>query len=364
MNPKPLSSFHSVNRPCRRVTRPSQHMQPASASSETGRVGTTEADGGAGLQCEAGIAVTRVDLVARSEATGVVIPGSRFSVALDGGSQVVLADSGPADRPVSVVAVPGWKGVDVGLRTLVARTVHAGFRVVIVNLPGTGVSPGAGRLAEGLDELSALVEEVLASLSTPEAVLLVGHSFGATIATAVAARGLAPLRGLVLVSPVVVPPSGRSGPGERAANACLRLFATVLARAPRSVAEAVARSSVLEDVGNVFLARRGLNGFRRIRAEAAPERHLPVDPRSAADQLRAAVAHGCLESAAEVPVPTWIVAGDRDQLSPPDELRDLCDALPIGRLTLLPGAGHLAHQEDAQAMSDLLADCVTDLASH
>lgn len=293
----------------------------------------------------------------------MVSPGSRSKVTLDSGPQVVVADSGPSVRPVDVVAVPGWKGADVGLRKLVARTVHGGFRVVIVNLPGMGVSESTARLDQGLDELSGLLEEVLGKVSSPEPVVLVGHSFGATIAAAVAGRRLVPLRGLVLVSPVVVPPSSRTGAGARAANACVNLFASVLASAPRLVADAAVRSTVIEDVANAFLTRRGLSGFGRIRAEAAAERRLAADPRAAADQLLVAAGHGCLESAADVRVPTWIVAGDRDQLSPRSELTRLCDALATGRMTLLHGAGHLAHQEDAEAMSGLLADCVTDLAS-
>ena len=174
----------------------------------------------------------------------MVSSGTRSEVTLDSGSHVVVADSGPSGRPVDVVAVPGWKGADVGLRTLVARTVHGGFRVVIVNLPGMGVSESTARLGQDLDELSGLLEEVLGKLSSPEPVVLVGHSFGATIAAAVAARRLVPLRGLVLVSPVVVPPTSRSGAGARAANACVNLFAAVLAGAPGLVADAAVRSGV------------------------------------------------------------------------------------------------------------------------
>lgn len=287
----------------------------------------------------------------------------RFTVTLDTGSRVVIADSGPSSRPVGVVAVPGWKGADVGLRKLVARTVNDGCRVMILNLPGMGVSESGARLGDGLDGLSDLVEEVLGTLGTSEPVILAGHSFGATIAAAVAGRRLVPLRGLVLVSPVVVRPSGRSGAGAHAANACVNLFAAVLARAPRPVADAVVRSAVIEDVANAFLTRRGLSGFRRIRAEAAPERHLTADPRAAADQLLVASGHGCLESAAAVRVPTWIVAGDRDQLSPRDELEQLCGAVATCRMTLLPGAGHLAHQEEAEAMSGLFADAITHVVT-
>ncbi len=279
---------------------------------------------------------------------------------LGNGSRVVVADSGPSTLPVSVVALPGWKGADLGLRRLVAHTARRGLRVVTVNLPGMGVSESTGRLHRGLTELSELVEEVLDSIGATEPVVLVGHSFGATIGVTVASRRLAPLRGLVLVSPVVVRPDRRTGLSAYAGHACAGLFASVMSRAPRPIADAVVGSTLLEDAGNLTLARHGLRGFLRIRAEAAPERHLGADPRVAADHLRVASRSGCLERAGEVGIPTWIVAGDRDQLSPVDDLTRLCEALPHGRLRLLAGAGHLAHQEDAEALAALVADCVAE----
>lgn len=294
------------------------------------------------------------------EAIRSVSAGSRCAVTLDSGSRVVVADSGPPTRPISVVALPGWKGADVGLRRSGARIAQGGSRVVTVNFPGMGVTESTGRLVGGLDELSEVVEEVLGKVCAPAPVVLVGHSFGATIALAVAARRLVSLRGLVLVSPVVASPKRRSGVSAWAGNACADLFAAVLERAPRVVADAVVRSTLVEDLGNAFLARHGLAGFRRIRAEAAPERHLRADPRAAADHLRVAARHGCLEFAGEVRVPTWIVAGDRDQLSPRSDLTRLCEALPNAQMRLLPNAGHLAHQEDAEAMSFLVAECLTD----
>jgi pimeloyl-ACP methyl ester carboxylesterase len=288
---------------------------------------------------------------------------TRFTVSLDTGSTVVLADSGPPTRAVGAVALPGWKGADIGLRRIVARAVESGRRVVTVNLPGMGVSDSTGRLDGGLAELCELVEQVLGRLDPPEPVVLVGHSFGGTIAMAVAGRQRIPLRGLVLASPVVMPPRNSSALGGRAGNACAGLFAAVMAGAPRRVADAVCRSTLLEDLGNACLTRHGLRGFLRIRAEARPERDLRPDPRVAAEQLRLAARHGCLEFAPDVRVPVRIVAGDRDQLSPASDLSELSDALPRARMRLLAGAGHLAHQEDAQAFSDLVVECLADLAS-
>jgi pimeloyl-ACP methyl ester carboxylesterase len=281
---------------------------------------------------------------------------------LSNGSTVVIADTGPPAEPVTVLAVPGWKGSDIGLQGLVGRTVDMGKRVVTVNLPGAGVSPSAPDGGYGLNELVDLVEQVVSALEPASKPVLLGHSFGATVTAAVAAKRKSPIAGLLLVSPVVVGsqsrPTGLVGmltaPAATATNRILRSF-------PRGLADAAIRSRLAESVVNTTLARRGVRGVARIHVWSKAERGLAADPRAMGSQLLVAASHGCLESAARLRVPAVIIAGDRDQLSTVDELRRLSAALPHGRLILVPGAGHLAHHEDAETLSRLVAEGVSEL---
>jgi pimeloyl-ACP methyl ester carboxylesterase len=50
-------------------------------------------------------------------------------------------------------------------------------------------------------------------------------------------------------------------------------------------------------------------------------------------------------------VPALVVVGDEDSLSPVAQAQEMADALPQGRLVVLPGAGHLTAVEDPEAFA-------------
>ncbi len=50
-------------------------------------------------------------------------------------------------------------------------------------------------------------------------------------------------------------------------------------------------------------------------------------------------------------VPALVVVGEQDVLSPVAQAQEMADALPQGRLAVLPGAGHLSAVEDPAAFS-------------
>lgn len=55
-------------------------------------------------------------------------------------------------------------------------------------------------------------------------------------------------------------------------------------------------------------------------------------------------------------VPAVVVVGEEDRLSTLDDARAMADALPQGRLAVLPGAGHLTPVEVPAAFADVVAD--------
>ena len=62
-----------------------------------------------------------------------------------------------------------------------------------------------------------------------------------------------------------------------------------------------------------------------------------------------------------VDVPALVVVGDEDALSPVDDARAMADALPQGRLVVLPGAGHLTAMEVPEAFTDAVRDFLEGL---
>lgn len=267
------------------------------------------------------------------------------------GDSVVVADSGTGVRG-TVVALPGLKGSDLGLRAVCAPLVSRGHRVVSVNLPGMGLSASVPGRRYSFPQLVDIVDEVVEAIGLDAGpVVVLGHSFGATLAMAVARRRDAGLRGLLLVSPVVVPVNDQSGMTERLSRTLVDATATILSQVPAGLGRRLIRSQLIDALSTAVLAQRGVSGFRRIRAASSSERFLAPDPSVVASHLQAAARHGCAEFSADIKVSTWIIAGTADNMSPVEDLHWLRDALNA-RLDLIPGAGHLAHHEDVDAITE------------
>jgi 3-oxoadipate enol-lactonase len=54
-------------------------------------------------------------------------------------------------------------------------------------------------------------------------------------------------------------------------------------------------------------------------------------------------------------VPTLVVVGEDDAITPPDVARKLADAIPAAALAIIPGGGHLANVEQPEAFNKALS---------
>ncbi len=63
---------------------------------------------------------------------------------------------------------------------------------------------------------------------------------------------------------------------------------------------------------------------------------------------------------AEITVPTWIVVGDQDAVTPPERAQEMASAIPGARLKIVEGAGHLTPLEQPDAIERLLTEWLSD----
>jgi len=215
------------------------------------------------------------------------------------GTRVHAAVLGPAGAP-EVVCVPGLGCSHRYFRPL-ARWLAPAVRVVAVDLPGFGRTPGP---REPLDVrgLSLVLGGWLRATGRGGAPL-VANSAGCQVVVDLAAH-----------SPDLVGPAVLTGPTvDRHARSPLRQLGRLLADVPRehpALALVQARD---------YLAagpRRLAGTFRHLLADPV-ERKLP--------HLRA---------------PTAVVRGGRDPIAPRPWVREVAALLPDGRFAEVPGAGH------------------------
>lgn len=103
--------------------------------------------------------------------------------------------------------------------------------------------------------------------------------------------------------------------------------------------------------------RSAIAGRVRALAAAAP-------PAAVAWASRAMATRGdSLATLRGVDVPALVVVGEQDTLSPVDAAREMAEALPRGRLVVVPQAGHLSAVEDPPAFAAAVSGFLDELAA-
>jgi pimeloyl-ACP methyl ester carboxylesterase len=62
---------------------------------------------------------------------------------------------------------------------------------------------------------------------------------------------------------------------------------------------------------------------------------------------------------ADIAVPTLVLVGDRDALTPPDRSEEMAAAIPDARLVIVPNCGHASTLEQPEAVNAALIDWLT-----
>ena len=191
-------------------------------------------------------------------------------------------------------------------------------------------------------------------MSFRKPVILLGHSFGATTATAIAAHSPDLVSDVVLLSPVVRRVMDQAGLGSRAMLAVSNWYCSAIMTWPSPIAELLCQSKIPGHVSNILLVRRGMRGALQIYRFSKEKRTLPFDRESVSKHLLAACDYGGLDFAGDVRAGSVVIAGDRDPLASGDDLERLAANLRSEALIMIRGAGHLAHHEDHGAVQDAL----------
>ncbi|MEO7505327.1 MAG: alpha/beta fold hydrolase [Sphingomicrobium sp.] len=200
-------------------------------------------------------------------------------------------------------------------------------RTLAFDYPGYGES--APRAGCGRDGFAAAIIEAMDALGVARAHIC-GLSLGGVIALALNHRAPQRCASLILADSFARHPDGQAIYDRAvAASTAMTMRALAQARAPALLGAAATdalRAEVIETMGAIDSAayRQG--------AEAV----------WLADQR---------DRAAAVTVPTLVLCGDEDQITPPALSEDLARIVPGAELAIIPGAGHLSNIEQADVFN-------------
>lgn len=237
------------------------------------------------------------------------------------GPNVVLVHGYPLDGAM-------WSGV--------ARVLSERFRVFKLDLPGHGENPAAA--GGTMDDYAGFLEAVLGQVEGPRGVA--GFSMGGYALLALMKRAPSNVSALALVDTRARADDEAGRAGRDASIQAVRNGGTA------AIADAMVEK-LLSPAGrqNEGLVER----LRRIILRQKPE---TVESDLAAMRDRS-------DSSAFLPqisIPTLVLCGDADALTPPPESESMAQAIPGARFVLIPGAGHLTPMERPGAVASNLAE--------
>ncbi|HEU4346371.1 MAG TPA: alpha/beta hydrolase [Actinoplanes sp.] len=291
----------------------------------------------------------------------------RSEVILPDGVRLFVETSGPADAPVTVVLLHGWC-LDRRTWHHQVRALHSqNARIVRYDARGHGRSGDTRLRSATLAQLGDDLAEVLRQVAPTGPVVLAGHSMGGMTIMEYAdtypeeyAKRIA---GLLFVSTTAeghthtrygLPPQlavlmrcGETlGAGVLARSGAWRPHRAVLPALRPAVRwllfgdhyEPAALAVTLKAVGRASL--RSIGGFRP-----------SIGAQHRLDTL-----------AALGDVPSAVLVGDRDRLTPPPCAESIAAALPGAGLTVFPGAGHMLMLERPEDVNAALTGVVVRAA--
>lgn len=232
---------------------------------------------------------------------------------------------------------------------------------VAVDLPGFGRSePTRSRTYDPAALTDALLCWLAGRREDRGPVHLVGNSLGGLIAMSVAARRPELVRSLTLVSPAM--PDRRPDPRRMSDPRMVLAMLPGLGRPARRALEAQSPRTRAEKVLALCFADPARGSERRLEeliAEADERRTLPWAQEAVDGATRGLIGLWAGRSAwtlaARTTVPTLVVWGGQDRIVTSRLARRTAQALPDGRLLVLPDVGHVAQMEVPETVARAVA---------
>jgi pimeloyl-ACP methyl ester carboxylesterase len=205
------------------------------------------------------------------------------------------------------------------------------YNIVAMELPGHGASGGTGE--QDMGKYAQWVRATLPvfCISMP---VVVGHSLGAAIALMFAVQYGE------LISGIVVFGGGAKMPVNP-------LILEGIKKDP---------AAILAMTAKIAVAKKNRERMAKILAERKSNPDVLYGDFLACDHLDIA------EAIKGIKLPTLIICGLEDKMTPPANSEALRDSMPGAKLALIPEAGHLVMMEDPEAFNNVLKAFVDSLA--
>jgi pimeloyl-ACP methyl ester carboxylesterase len=257
----------------------------------------------------------------------------------------------PSD-PV-VVMIHGFRGTHHGLDLIVRQL--GGYYVVVPDVPGFGdTKPLPG--VQTLDAYTVWLHEFIDALNLPTAPVILGHSFGSIITAQFAGKYPDALTKLILVNPIGAP----ALQGPKAVLTQLAIFYYWLGRIlpPALAHKWLAAKSIVMIMSNTMAKTRDKTLRAYIHDQHLQHFSQFADSTTLSQSFNTSVSNNVRQSASDVIVPTLLIAGEIDDITPLAKQYELVKLFPDATLKVINHVGHLTHYETPDQVARLVQDFI------
>ncbi|MDD3894588.1 MAG: alpha/beta hydrolase [Syntrophomonadaceae bacterium] len=205
------------------------------------------------------------------------------------------------------------------------------FTGLAIDLPGHGVCPGP--VLQSVDAAAALVSKIPSLLNLPRPVFLVGHSMGAAIAMSIALDYGEYIDGLILI-----------GAGSR-----LRVLPAMLEALRAGQKDAAFLKVCFAPDAPKSIVDAEILSFQQVAADVLYSDFNACDHFDRGKDI------------IRINIPTLLIVGKFDQLTPVKYAQFLHDHISVSELVIIPQAGHYVMFEKATETNQAITEFITNL---
>lgn len=248
----------------------------------------------------------------------------------------------------TIIMIHGFRGTHHGL-LLIAKRLK-GVNIIVPDLPGFGRGPKLKNY--DLDSYVEWLHGYIEKQKLTRQPLLMGHSFGSIICAAYAKKYPKTIQKLILVNPIGAP--ALEGPNKIMTKLAV-LYYKIGAKLPEKPANAWLSSKPIVRVMSLTMAKthdKGLRTFIHHQHDRYFSRFHSAQ--SVLEGFTTSISHNVGEFAKAIPVPTLLIAGSLDDITPLSVQYNLAKKFPRARLKVINDVGHLTHYETPERVASYI----------
>jgi len=248
--------------------------------------------------------------------------------------------------------IHGFRGTHHGLQLIADQLTD--YSLIIPDLPG--FAEGDRLSSYDLGSYVKWLHGFIKKQSLVEPPILLGHSFGSIIASAYAAKYPETIEKLILVNPIGAP----ALEGPRALLTKLALFYYWTGRKlPKRLGYKWLSARPAVAVVTLSMTKTKDKTLRKyIHGQHFQYFSLFHDLQSLSESFATSVSNNVRDFAKDISVPTLLIAGEKDDITPLHKQKDLVTLFPNGQLQVIKKVGHLTHYETPDQVAKLIQDFI------